>query len=391
MTELDGVHGTVCNQQQYQQSLQSQDSRSPWITCLTHGDIIGLLLAVEASFLSFICVIVIFIWIGYNVHWYKKKFPDGNWKLFRGPADIYMFSLFGFDLLQATGGILSIRWAHNGVVTTGPYCTTQGIVEQISELGVALIILLLAVHTFVAAVLPVGLKAPRGVALCLVCLACVFITLWATIGPRMHKNYETPTPYWCWINPNQYLGERLGGDYVWMWIALLASTTLYIPLYFWAEGFWSVDEEYKFHWWNPDQRVGYEQRRATLGMLLYPLAYSLVVLPISITRWLQFSHYHVPPAATFFGDSMFYLSGAINVLLFLIIRPELLLFPRPKKLDGQEVQLTPAPQDTGPATTSGTAQFQHSPEPTSAALEDGDSKDIATPSHVSSRRESDDV
>jgi len=53
-----------------------------------------------------------------------------------------------------------------------------------------------------------------------------------------------------------------------MWIALLASAMLYVPLYFWAEGFWSVDEEYRFHWQNADQRVGYRQRRATLGMLL---------------------------------------------------------------------------------------------------------------------------
>jgi hypothetical protein len=42
-------------------------------------------------------------------------------------------------------------------------------------------------------VLPVGLNA-RGVALSLVCLACVFITLWVAIGPGIHKNYETPTP-----------------------------------------------------------------------------------------------------------------------------------------------------------------------------------------------------
>jgi hypothetical protein len=46
-----------------------------------------------------------------------------------------------FDLLQAIGGTLNIRWAHNGLVTTGPYCTAQGIVEQIGELGVALIII----------------------------------------------------------------------------------------------------------------------------------------------------------------------------------------------------------------------------------------------------------
>jgi hypothetical protein len=51
------------------------------------------------------------------------------------------FSLFVFDLLQATGGILNIRWAHNGIVTTGPYCTAQGLVGQIGELGVGLITL----------------------------------------------------------------------------------------------------------------------------------------------------------------------------------------------------------------------------------------------------------
>jgi hypothetical protein len=38
---------------------------------------------------------------------------------------------------------------------------------------------------------------------------------------------------------------------------------------------------------------------------------------------------------------MFHLSGAINVLLFLITRPGLLLFPRPEQLDEQEIQLLP--------------------------------------------------
>jgi hypothetical protein len=133
----------------------------------------------------------------------------------------------------------------------------------------------------------VGLKA-RGVALGMVCFTCVFITLWVAIGESIHKNYETPTPvrlldpilfhsfltadttrgqYWCWISP-KYPGERLGGEYVWMWIALFGSVILYVPLYFWAEGFWSVDASYKFHWSNPDKRTGYTQRRATLGILL---------------------------------------------------------------------------------------------------------------------------
>jgi len=87
---------------------------------------------------------------------------------------------------------------------------------------------------------------------------------------------------------------------------------------------------------------------------------------------------------------MFHLSGAINVLLFLITRPELLLFPRPRQLDEQEIELTPQ-EDTGPAVFYDTAKFQHSPESSFAALEDEGSRDNATPSHIGSRRVSDDI
>ena len=63
---------------------------------------------------------------------------------------------------------------------------------------------------------------------------------------------------------------RLVGELMWLWMTLSVSALLYIPLYFWAEGRFSVDEVswYKFHMSGPDQRVGYAQRRAALGMLL---------------------------------------------------------------------------------------------------------------------------
>jgi len=356
---------------------------------LTHGDSIGLAFIAEVSFISAISIVVIFIWIGWNVRWYRKTFPKGDWKLFQRPADIYMFSLFVFDLLQAIGGILNTRWAHRGIVMTGPYCTAQGIVEEIGEVGVALISVLLAIHTFVAALWQVGLQA-RGVALGMVCFASVSITLWVAIGAGVHKNYEAPTPYWCWISP-KFRGMRLGGEYIWLWIALFASAILYIPLYFWAEGRLSVDEEswYKIHMSDTDRRVGYAQRRVALGMLLYPLTSSFVLLPLFIPRWLVFSHHHVPSAAVFFGDAMFNLSGVIDVLLFLIIRPQLLLFPRPKELDRQEIQLNF--QGTGPASFSDVEKFQHSSEPTSATLMvDEGSRNCATQSRVSSRL-SDDI
>ena len=43
MTASDGVNGTVCNAQQYEQFIQSSAGGSnPNITCLTHGEGIGL-------------------------------------------------------------------------------------------------------------------------------------------------------------------------------------------------------------------------------------------------------------------------------------------------------------------------------------------------------------
>lgn len=51
------------------------------------------------------------------------------------------FSLFAFDFLQAMGGVLDVRWANHGIVTTGHYCTAQGIIQQFGEVGVALITL----------------------------------------------------------------------------------------------------------------------------------------------------------------------------------------------------------------------------------------------------------
>ena len=97
----------------------------------------------------------------------------------------------------------------------------------------------------------------------------------------------------------------------------------------------------------------------------YPLAYSIIVLPLSITRWLSFKHEDkVPSAATFFSVSVFNLSGAINVLLFLVVRPELLLFDPSKRF--RDSQITD--QSTNPAILAETTNYNYSPQPTGREL-----------------------
>jgi len=365
MSTPDSVNGTVCDAQQYQQSLSSLTSLDPSITCLTRGQSIGLALTAEASFISLVSIVIIFILIVRNVIRHQSAFPKRDWKLLRVPPDIYMLSLFMFDVVHAIGGILNVRWAGNGVVTTGPYCSAQGIIKQIGELGTALITLILATHTVITALWRVGIEA-RGFAFTIVGLTCIFIALWVGIANGVHRTYETPSPYWCWISP-RFNGERLAGEYIWLWIALFASVTMYIPLYLWAEGRLSIgDRWYKFHLSKPNPQMEYAKRRNSLGMLFYPLAYSLVVLPLSVARWSLYSHKNVPSVALFFGLTMFNLSGAINVLLFLIIRPQLLLFAPPEQPVGPETQ--PSRLDTDSVVPLDTARYDRKPELTRMEL-----------------------
>ena len=104
----------------------------------------------------------------------------------------------------------------------------------------------------------------------------------------------------------------------------------------------------------------------------YPFAYSVVVLPVSVARWSQFSGRHVPSAATFFGVSMHDLSGAINVFLLLTARPQLLLLIRPDRDEPVGPQIQHAPQSsqgTDDAILPEMANYQHSPMPTTTAFD----------------------
>lgn len=93
-----------------------------------------------------------------------------------------------------------------------------------------------------------------------------------------------------------------------------------------------------------------------------------MVIPLSVSRWSLFSHKNVPSAATFFGMIMFNLSGAINVLLFLIVRPHLLLFTPPGELGEPKVE--PADSGTDSAIFPEIVEYDHNPQLTEAGLMD---------------------
>ncbi|KAK7685356.1 hypothetical protein QCA50_011720 [Cerrena zonata] len=55
-------------------------------------------------------------------------------------------------------------------------------------------------------------------------------------------------------------------------------------------------------------------------MLLYPIAYTIMILPIAVCRFADWTGHEIPFAVTIFSDSIFLLSGLVNVILFTTTR-----------------------------------------------------------------------
>jgi len=232
--------------------------------------------------------------------------------------------------------VLDIKWVNEGKTFVDGYCTAQGGVEQFGEAGSAIMTLVITLHTAftVCRFIPAwnwSLPVARGV----VGLVYLFLTLWVSLGIGLHAgsqdDYMTPTPYWCWIG-SKYLGQRIAGEYLWLWLTLVTSIVVYVPLFLWKHGNLSfIDGHWwqpRLHWTPPETAQVASQRKTSLSFLAYPVAYAFLVLPLSIIRWVTFGDASInPPSAwTFFAIILFGLTGTANVLLLLYTRPGVLLF-----------------------------------------------------------------
>lgn len=236
---------------------------------------------------------------------------------------------------MALGRVVDIKWIREAKVYVGGFCTAQGVIQQLGETGSALATLAIALHTFVVVLWGVR-RHQYFIAYSVVGVTWLFVGLFVAttvaVFTRGSNFYETPVGYWCWIG-NHYKAEQYAGQYIWVWATMFVCVLTYTPLFFWARGNITVSPT---HWWkfrvhkdkdvvediDPDGR-----KRRSIGMISYPLVFAVTTLPISVVRWRSGfgSTSRRMPTATFVVEFIYSLSGAVNVLLFLLTRPELLL------------------------------------------------------------------
>ncbi|EIN14108.1 hypothetical protein PUNSTDRAFT_129749 [Punctularia strigosozonata HHB-11173 SS5] len=293
----------------------------------TSGTLAGIGVITAAFGVSALAVLLLLLHIGYSAA------VDDQGARNKSPQFYYVISLLVSELVQAVGGILNVNWILQKSVVEGSYCSAQGALKQLGDVGAALANLAICIHTFAVIVCEWRPDASRSslIPLTVVPSIWVFITLIVVIAAAIHPGYYANTGLWCWISEN-YFYERLFLEYIWMWTTAFLNVLLYLPVYLKIRGFIEVrsgrlaltPKEERVHVATavaaPRRRMG----KYAMRMLLYPAIYIFAILPIAVVRWINFvNSISVPLWATVLADVCFASSGLLSVLLFLKTRPAL--------------------------------------------------------------------
>jgi len=169
----------------------------------------------------------------------------------------------------------------------------------------------------------------------------------AALQKTNHGPYFGISGLWCWIS-DPYPTERIVMEYLWMLTAVPISFVLYTLIFLRLRGnIYVHDGKMRFRKINSENSWKYNAGRdyvdvqltsTARGMVGFPIIFTIVVLPIAVCRFVEWSGKDVPIEATIFADAVFSLTGVFDLLLFATTRSLLpsdgifptWLAPRPK-------------------------------------------------------------
>ncbi|KAH9935557.1 uncharacterized protein B0H18DRAFT_976242 [Fomitopsis serialis] len=250
----------------------------------------------------------------------------------RSHVAAYFVSLLWCDLMQAFSAMLSVRWLNEGAVTMGSYCTYQGFLKQSADVSMAVWTMMIALHTFLVVFLRWSM--PRRSMFIMLGLGWGFVLMIVIIGPAGYKSNLGPfygiNGYYCWISSN-YGNQRIVLDLLWLFLGAILSFLLYGLVFLNLRGNVTTSGIYL----RRDSRMVRlvdEGSVAIAGqMLIYPIAFTILIFPMAVVRFATWSGTAVTDAVSAFGDTVFLMCGLVDVLLFVLTRrvlPEHSVIPK---------------------------------------------------------------
>ncbi|EUC54357.1 slime mold cyclic AMP receptor [Rhizoctonia solani AG-3 Rhs1AP] len=328
----------------------------------TTGNRIGLALIGATGMFSAVSAMIL---LGYIV-WHsflnkRRELPmvQGIRSFTHSALGVFLISLLLSDLVQGVAFSINFKWAADGNMRPSVACTAQGAVSQVGDLGSAIWSLAIAYYTF--SLLFLFKKPPIWITWSIVILGWSTIIVLPIIGPYGIENVKTRGHFyaisgaWCWVGDGYQL-ERFLYVYMWIFLSLGTSLVLYGLVYLRFSGHLIV-ENGKLAWnkssvgWSfgsfmigitststptrqsaiprPSETcqvngIGKHLKTISKRLMLYPLVYSIVTIPVAVCRIGTLAGWKPPFGLYIFAGITFSSSGITNVILFIATRHSLL-------------------------------------------------------------------
>ncbi|KAG8726784.1 hypothetical protein FRC12_023088 [Ceratobasidium sp. 428] len=354
----------ACNQTDWDNQ-SHRETRPVCHTCLTSGQAIGLSFSTQSGSISLAFVLVLFCVVGVKYSGATSR----RGELFKS-LSVFMLNLFISELLMSLGGIFDGKWAHEAQVYCGGYCDAQASLQFLGETSVSIWTLAVTVHTLFSVVRARRVNLRPLYTFGIVAAVWIYVLAfnfgaYASVnaqGDEDPANLFAPTPFWCWFGP-AHKGKGYA-EYIWLWIAGVGNIVVYVPLFLLLRGHIVLGSEglLSAEWHSTplpprSERTGDSASDLSIAtgedseaaredcwkMLYYPLAYTILVLPLSVVRWMAFANPDLDAltmaplgTATMVFHALYRLSGVINVVLVLGTRPNVLLLGKRDRDEDEE-------------------------------------------------------
>lgn len=296
----------------------------------TGADATGVTVSIVVSWFSGTAVFGLLLALGISA-WNTRK--SVNPHLFvRSHVAAYFISLLWCDLMQAFGSILNVRWVTMKAVEYGHYCTFQAFIKHSSDVSMGIWSLLIALHTFLVVFLRWNM--PKRSLYAFFAAGWGFVLLIIIIGNAGAQKAEGPfygiSGYYCWISPN-YGDQRITLDYLWLFLSAGLSFVLYTLIFLNLRGNVTTKGIHLHRDSSIKKEVDSQSVAIAKQMLIYPVAFTVLIFPMAVVRFIEWSGHAVPEAASSFSDAVYVFAGLVDVTLFLLTRrvlPEHSVIPR---------------------------------------------------------------
>jgi hypothetical protein len=290
------------------------------VSPLPEGLHVGLYVVGACGLLSFLATLSLLSFVAYRFCTWRD-----HYKTFIGYNQyvLLFLNLVFADLFQALAFVISFFWlSKDAILAPTAACRAQGLMLHLGDVASAFFVLAIALHTYYTVVL--SRRVPYrifGGMVIMVWLIVIFLTV---LGYAIHKEtYFVRAGAWCWIS-SDYEPERLGLHYFWLFLSEFGLIVLYVVTFIHlrkkTRAMFSAENSVA------NQKSINAVNRITTLMMLYPLVYVVLTLPLSSARmWSMARNGQSPGNVTNCVTGALLAScGWVDCLLYTLTRERLL-------------------------------------------------------------------